>query len=46
MKSTLNSSKFIECFNQQNSRHGIYYCETFTESKFHIGFGNTVKPKT
>ena len=28
-KSTLNNSKFIQCFNQLNSSHKIYYCEKF-----------------
>ena len=23
--------KFIQCFNQKDSSHGIYYCESFTE---------------
>ena len=27
---------FIQCFNQQNSSHRIYYCESSTESKFDV----------
>ena len=29
-----NSSKFMQYFDQQNSNHGIYNCESFPESKF------------
>ena len=32
-----------QCFNQQNSSHGIYYYESFTESKFDAKYVNTVK---
>ena len=28
--------KFIQCFNQQNSSHRIYNCESSTESKFDV----------
>ena len=31
-----NSSKIIQCFNQQHSSYGIYYRESFTESTFDI----------
>ena len=36
VKSKLNSAKFMQCFNQQDSSHEIYYCEKFTESKFDV----------
>ena len=39
------SNKFIQCFNQENSSHGIYYCESFTGSKFDVKYVNTVKQK-
>ena len=35
-----------QCFNQQNSSHGIYYYESFTESKFDAKYVNTVKLAT
>ena len=38
-----NSSIFIQCLNQQNSSHGTYYCESFTESKFDVKYVNPVK---
>ena len=38
-----NSSKIIQCFNQQHSSYGIYYRESFTESTFDIKYVNTVK---
>ena len=45
-KSTLNSSKFIQCFNQWNCSRGIYYCEKSTESKLNVKYVNTVKSPT
>ena len=45
-KSALNISKFIQCFNQKNSSHGIYYYESFTESTFDVKYVNTVKSTT
>ena len=42
-KPTLNSSKFVPFFNKQNSSHGMYYCEKFTESKFDVEYVNTEK---
>ena len=39
------SNKFIQCFNQENSSHGIYYCESFTGSNFDVKYVNTVKQK-
>ena len=42
-RSTFKSSEFIQYFNQANSGHRIYDCESFTESKFHAKNANTVK---
>ena len=33
-KATLSSSKVRQCFNQLNSSHEIYCCESFIQSKF------------
>ena len=45
-KSTRNSSEFMQCFNPQNSNHGIYYSKSFTESKFDATNIYTVKSTT
>ena len=45
-KSTLNGSEFPQCVNQQNSSHGIYYCESLKEPKFDLKYPNTVKSTT
>ena len=36
----LNDSKFIQRFNQWNSIDKIYFCESFTESKFNVKYLN------
>ena len=46
VKKRLNSSKLIQCFNPKNSSHGIYYCESFTESKSDVKYVSTVKSTT
>ena len=45
-KSTVSRSKFIQCFYQLNSSHGIYHCESFTESEFNVNYINSVKSTT
>ena len=40
------SSKFIHCFNQQNSSHGIYDSESFIGSNCDAKNVNTVKSAT
>ena len=45
-KSTLNNVKFIQCFNQKNPCRGIYYCESFAESKFNVKYVNAKKSTT
>ena len=45
-KSTLNSSKFLQYFNQKNYSHGICYSECFTESKVDVKYVNIVKSTT
>ena len=45
-KSRLDSSKFYQCFNQQDSSCVIYDCESFTKFKFDVNNVNTVESTT
>ena len=46
VRSTLKSSKFIQCFNQKNFSHEIHGCESLEESIFDVKHVNTMKSKT